>query len=324
MLKDLGEREAINRLMAKHSKQQPKDDCSIIKGDKESFMISTDSITPASHLPKGSNSAQIGEFFANITLSDIAAMAGVPQGFLSAYTLPAETEIEFLEGVETGVNKVLNKYDLEHLGGDLKEGKSFTMTGIALGKQKNELIRRRADIKEGQIIGVTNSIGKAASGYIFFKSGYRKSYGIDLMLGISARIREAQAISKNGGKFMMDLSDGIFSSVSQVKNDYGIGFKLVEDSVPPDKNVEKAQELSGASLRDILFSYGGDYELLFTLDNDDYGEFLSAMESEGIEVTIIGQAWDGDNMIFDGEKWEVITQRGYEHFLAKPPLGRIK
>jgi thiamine-monophosphate kinase len=83
-------------------------------------------------------------------------------------------------------------------------------------------------------------MGRAASGYIFYRTGYRPDLGINMMLGISARIREAQIMSEYGAKFMMDLSDGVFASISQMKSDYGIGFKIVENELKPDRNVAKA------------------------------------------------------------------------------------
>lgn len=323
-LKDLGEREIIDRLMSLHTSQSGKDDCAVVDNGEDYFLLSTDVITPDTHAPKGSTPEQLGSFFANINLSDIAGMAGRPVGFMAAYSAPVDLDIEFLEGVEAGVDKVLRKNGVEHLGGDMKEGDSLCMTGIALGRQKKDLTRRRSEIKPGQLLGVTNRLGRSSSGYVFYKSGYRKDYGIELMLGVQARINEAEIISRFGGKFMMDLSDGVFSSVHQMKKDYGVGFKIVEDSVLPDKNVEKAAELSGASIRDLLFSYGGDYEILFTIENENYGKFLENMESNGVSVSIIGQAWEDDNIIFDGERWESITGRGYEHFSGKPRLGHIQ
>lgn len=323
-LGELGERAIINRLMSVHHRQSPKDDCSLIEDGEDYFMVSTDVVTPDTHFPKGSKPEQMGSFFASINLSDVAGMAGKPLGFMSAYAAPPETDIEFLESFESGVNKVLKNHDVEHLGGDMKEGATLTMTGIALGKQTKKLTRKRSDIGGDQLLGVTNSLGKAASGYVFYKTGYRKDLGISLMMDVQARLKEAEAISQNGARFMMDLSDGIFSSVHQMKQDYGLGFKLVEDSVTPNRYVEKAAEISGASIRELTFSFGGDYELLFTIDNGDYGDFMEKMESLGIGVSIIGQVWDGENIIFDGERWESINDYGYEHFSGKPKLGRLK
>ncbi len=322
-LNEMGERKAIDSLMSLHKRQSKKDDCSLIPFDGSFFLLSADSITPATHIPAGASAEQSGSFFANTTISDIAGMAGVPDGFMAAYISPPETDFSYYAGFEQGVESVLKKHEMEHLGGDFKEGSTLSMTGVAVGHQTSDLVRRRGDIKSGHIVGVTNNLGRAASGYVYYETGYQREKGIEMMLGAKARIQEAQAISRNGGRFMMDLSDGIFSSVRQMKQDYGLGFKLVEDSAPIDPHVEKAAELSGASLRELLFSYGGDYELLFTIDNENYGKFIESMESEGINVSIIGQVWDGDNMIFDGERWEVVAEAGYEHFSEKPKLGKI-
>ncbi|HKJ96185.1 MAG TPA: AIR synthase related protein, partial [Thermoplasmataceae archaeon] len=97
-LKDIGERRIIDRLMSMHSKQVPKDDCALIEDGEDYLLLSTDVITPLTHAPKGASPEQIGSFFANINLSDIAGMAGEPIGFMSAYSASPDTDIEFFEG----------------------------------------------------------------------------------------------------------------------------------------------------------------------------------------------------------------------------------
>ncbi|MGC8609264.1 MAG: AIR synthase-related protein, partial [Thermoplasmata archaeon] len=175
-----------------------------------------------------------------------------------------------------------------------------------------------------QMVGFTNSLGRAASGYIFYKSGYRSKMGIEMMLGVRPRIREAQIMSEYGAKFMMDLSDGLFASLSQMKHDYGTGFRIIRDEIKYDRNVQKASEISEADIYEIAAGYGGDYEILFSIDEKDYKNFEAAMETEHINVNFIGETWKGDNIIFDGESWSKIEEKGYEHFRPSPRIGRIR
>lgn len=317
-LKDIGERKLIQSIFTEFGLSQPKDDCATLDIGKETYMISTDIIRESTHIPVGAKPRQIGKFAANINLSDIAAMAGVPIGMLTSYLLSPEMDDARFREIVAGINGALKAFDAELLGGDTKEGSETVISGTVLGKQKKSLVRRRSDIAAGQIVGVTNNLGRAASGYLFRKFGYQKSRAIDLILDFTPRIREAQAISKHGGKFMMDLSDGLYSSISQMKDDYGYGFRIVEDELPPDRNVKKASDLSGVSQTDIMSSFGGEYELMFTVDNDNYKSFMESMESENVKVNFIGDVWDGKNIIYNGKNWSDITNRGYEHFSKKP------
>lgn len=322
-LKDIGERKLIDNIFSNFNIKQEKDDCALIDIGEEYFMFSTDVIREGSHIPEGANPRQIGRFAANVNLSDIAAMAGKPVGLLMSYLVNPEVEEHYFKDLVGGVSEALKKQDTEMLGGDTKEGSELVLSGTAVGRQDKSLTRKRSQIKKGQVLGVTNKLGKAASGYIFYRSGYQKSKGIDLMMNITPRIREAQIISEHGGKFMMDLSDGIYSSISQMQSDYGVSFRIVEDELPKDRNVKKASDISGASETDVMCAFGGDYEILFTLNNEDYKDFASAMEAEKIPVSFIGDVWDGGNIMNDGTHWSEITNRGYEHFSSKPRLGKI-
>jgi thiamine-monophosphate kinase len=317
-LKDIGERNLIHGIFKDFKISQQKDDCAIIDNGDEVLLLSTDIIRESTHIPKGAKPRQIGKFAANINLSDIAAMAGQPVGMLVSYLLSPEMEEAKFREIVSGVNDALKAFDAEILGGDTKEGEETVISGTVLGKQQKSIVRRRADISKGQILGVTHNLGRAASGYLFQKHGYQKSRATDLILDITPRIREAQAISRNGGKFMMDLSDGLFSSISQMKDDYGLGFRIVEDELPSDRNVKKASDLSGISATEIMGGFGGEYELLFTVENQHYKSFMEAMESEGVKVSFIGDVWEGKNIIYNGKNWADITNRGYEHFSKRP------
>ncbi len=317
-LKDIGERNLIQGIFKDFNISQKKDDCAIIDSGEEVYLLSTDIIRETTHIPKGAKPRQIGKFAANINLSDIAAMAGQPIGMLVSYLLsPEMDETEFRE-IVSGINEALKAFDAEILGGDTKEGYETVISGTVLGKQQKSIVRRRSDISKGQILAITNNLGRAAAGYLFQKHGYQKSRAPDLILNITPRIREAQAISRNGGKFMMDLSDGLFSSISQMKDDYGYGFRIVEDELPADRNVKKASDISGISETEIMAGFGGEYELLFTVENQNYKSFMDAMESEGVNVTFIGDVWEGKNIIYNGKNWTDITNKGYEHFSKRP------
>lgn len=313
-LNDLGEREIIKEFALGNEN----DDCYIMNFNDNYILLSTDLITRKTHIPDGTNPELAGKFFAAINLSDIAAMAGIPEGFLVSLSVSPEYDIDYLKNFYSGIKKELKKYNSKIIGGDTKEGYDFTASGTIIGKQDYNLIRKRSYIMEDQYLMVTGLHGRAGSGYIFYKYNYNKSYGIKKMLDIEPKINEAIIISKAGAKFMMDLSDGIYSSIYQMKNDYNIGFKIDYNKIKKDKDVYKASEISGFSVEDISLAFGGDYELMFTINKNSYNSFMEIMEENKINAYCIGETYKGDNMLYNNGSWETIKKHGFEHFQRYP------
>ncbi|MFG1415630.1 MAG: thiamine-monophosphate kinase [Thermoplasmataceae archaeon] len=322
-ISSIGERELVASMFRTGHVHGGDNDCIEIPLGKKKLLVSTDSVSYDTNIPAGASADQIGRFLAAINLSDIAAMAGNPIGMLSSFNLPGKTDSEFVLKLVESIDNELKLFDAEYLGGDTKESSVMILSGTIIGEQAERLIRRRSDIRPDQVLCVTGDLGKAAAGYTFYRLGYRKKLGIDLLMNIVPRVREAKIISENGGKFMTDLSDGIFESIYRAKRDFGIGFRLVQDEIPVNENVKKAIQLSGGTLNDMTLSFGGDYEILFTIENENYADFKSAMESEKIHVSYIGDTWKGDNIIFDGRSWSQIVGGGYQHFAPAPKIGSI-
>lgn len=322
-LSELGERSIIREINSRFMKGQNLNDCALIDNGEDYLMISTDLASTYTNIPEGARPELIGEFAASINLSDIAAMAGIPIGMEVSLAVSPDTEENYLFEIMGGISRKLREFDSELLGGDTKEGPGIAITGTVLGRQKKNKLLLRSNLKKGQVLCVTGKLGKAASGYIYYKSGYNISKGIEYLLNVNPRIREAQIIAEHGGRFMTDLSDGLFSALHQIKENQGIGVKLVEDEIPVHRTVNKASEISGAKPVEIASGFGGDYELLFTIDNSKYSKFRDSMKSEGIQVSYIGETWEGDNIIFNGENWSPISSRGYEHFRKLPELGSV-
>jgi thiamine-monophosphate kinase len=323
-LSELGEREIINRVMKAGGMNVPKDDCAFVPSGRNYLLFTTDQVSFDSNIPQGTNPELIGSFLASINLSDIAAMAGIPDNFLASLSVPTDYESSFIESLYAGMKGVLSKFNTQLIGGDTKEAGTFVASGFAVGHQLKNKTCFRSSARKGQVLGVTNRLGKSGSGYIFWTRKYRKATGIRMMLDVAPRIREAQILSDLGVRFITDLSDGLFSSAWQMKEDYGIGFKIVEDEIPLDPSVDRASKISGNSTTQIAAAFGGDYELLFSIDNGSFSTFKRNVEGSGIDVSFIGEVWDGDNIIFNGESWRPILSRGYEHFRPIPLSGDTK
>lgn len=310
-MKDLGERKIIESLKDLFG-TIVEDDSFYFSNAYSYTLITTDTITRKTHIPDSVKPEVAGYFFGAINLSDIAAMGGVPRYFLSAYSISKEFSYEYFISFNSGLKRCLEKYSTLLVGGDLKEGYDFTATGIVVGEVEKGRIMERKNFKPGQIVAVTNNLGYNGAGYYLWKKGIIE--GAEIMLTVEPRIEEGRALSSLGVNAAMDLSDGIFSSIHQIKKQTGTGFRIIMDKLPVHPIARDVAERYSIPIEEISLNFGGEYELIFSVDPDDWVHVKKSMEAMGLVVNEIGETWDGENVIVKGGKEAVISERGYEHF----------
>ncbi len=311
---DMGERKIISRTYENMNITQNKDDCVVIPRGNDYELVTVDSINERTHIPRGVSPAKIGNFFGAVNLSDIAAMGGIPQYFLAAFNIPSSMELGFLDNLERGLDSILREFNVEYLGGDTKESDTMSFSGVCIGTASKEATLKRSNINKGQILCVTHNLGHKIAAFIAYSNGIRIRENAEKMLSIIPRVREGAIIAKCGGKFMMDLSDGLGSALNQMKTDYSFGFRVVKDQIPIHEDLYRIGKIVGIDPYEAIFRYGGDYELLFTIDNNNSEETASILRNKGVEFSMIGDVWENENIIFDGERWNPIAESGYEHF----------
>jgi thiamine-monophosphate kinase len=110
---------------------------------------------------------------------------------------------------------------------------------------------------------------------------------------------------------MIDISDGLASEVLHLGTSSGVGFKVYEDKLPIDPKVYETAREFNLDPTLCMLSGGEDYELLFTIKQDDYekvrnhpkltviGHAVAAPDAftlvtkNGPEVPLQAQGWDG-------------------------------
>ncbi len=310
-LNDLGERKIIKKLMDLYG-SIVEDDAFYFESCGEYVLVTTDSISKKTHIPDKVDPENAGYFFAALNLSDIAAMGGIPEFFMASYSMKRETDIDFFVNFNKGLKNCLDKYNVKMVGGDTKEGKEFVATGIAIGKVEKDRILKRNNVKNGDVVAVTNFLGKNSAGYYLWKNGH--SEGANILLDIEPRINEARELSSLGVKSAMDLSDGIFSIIYQLKNQTGLGFKIYYEKLPKHPLALKVMDEFNIPGEEILLNFGGEYEIFFTVNREIWKNVESGMKQKGYMVTSIGDVWEGENILVKDGKEVKIDKYGYEHF----------
>ncbi|MHB1830721.1 MAG: thiamine-phosphate kinase [Candidatus Micrarchaeaceae archaeon] len=310
----MGERKIISLIRSLYSYKWPDSDAAYVDFGKRRILITTDSITRYAHIPNCAMPEDVGYFFAAINLSDIAAMGGTPKYFMSSFILPSSLDSSYLISLEAGIKKCLDKYHVKLIGGDLKKGKELSMTGIAIGEVPRSQMMHRLRMRNGDALCVTGSLGGNAAGYYLWKRGSKE--GAKKMLDVDPRINEGKFLSKNGVKAAIDLSDGVYSAISQLKDATGLGFEICYDNIPVDPLARKLNLKYGIRIEQMCLNFGGDYELLFSVSESRLNALMKNAKRKGFKITRIGIVTGADNFLVKGAKRVKITKHGYEHFIT--------
>lgn len=257
-ISQLGEFGLIERIKAKISNDESVkkgigDDCAVLAYNKDKYLLFTcDMLLEGIDFKSHEDPYLVGRKAVAVSLSDIAACAGLPRHCLVSLGLPINTSVKFLDRLLAGMITLARKYKLNLVGGDLSRAKELVIDVSMLGTVEQKRLVLRKGARLGDIIFVSAPLGGSIKGK---------------HLRFTPRIREARFLTQ---KFkvnsMIDISDGLVQDLSHILKASNVGAFLYEGLIPLDKQAR--------NLEDALFM-GEDFELLFTLASKDAKKLIS-------------------------------------------------
>ena len=302
----MGERDLIRRISEILGGVE-NDDCAVIDAGDRYLVATTDMLHRQTDFPDIMTPWQMGWMSVAVNLSDVAAMGAEPAGVLIAAGLPPEADLYFIDELFSGFGDCAAYYGTRILGGDTDSHQELTITGCALGFVEKDLVLRRRGARVGDLLCTTGKLGGAGAGLRAWKQGDLQSEFIVKLLEPEPRLKEGRALAKSRAvTAMMDNSDGLALSLSDLSEVSRVGFVVYEDRLPIAPGIEEMVGHEGAV--EMVMSAGGDFELVFTVKP----EGLEAAKKAG-EVTVIGEVVEeGIWMERAGERRR-IEAKGYEH-----------
>lgn len=338
-IEQLGETGLIQRIRQKIPVNDPSialgigDDAAIINPSKRALLFSTDTIKEGIHFSRKYFSFyDIGWKSVAVSISDIAAMGGLPKYLLLSIAVPEKTPVKNIDELLDGIADISSEYKVSVVGGNLSGSKSgITIDTTIVGEVSGgrSLLRSGAGI--GDMIYVTGFPGMSAIGYSILKSGKKGTElnSVPKRVGgsrafITSHLRPVPRVS--AGLFFsksksvtaaIDISDGLLADLGHICQQSNAGARIFSNLIP----VPHVPRIIGKSLaREPLFYalYGGeDYELMFTVRHDYIARFETSCRQMEIGCTMIGEivpAAEGIRMVDEhGEELPVETC-GYDHF----------
>jgi thiamine-monophosphate kinase len=307
---DIGERQLIRRI-SEILGGIVNDDCTVVDAGDRFMVATTDMLHRKSDFPDIIAPWQIGWMTVAVNLSDVAAMGAEPSGVLIAAGIPRDTDLYFIDEIFSGFGECASIYGTRILGGDLDSTDELTLTGCAFGFVEKELILRRSGAKPGDLLCTTGSLGAAGAGLWAWKQGDLKNRFVENLLEPQPRMKEGLALAQSRSvSSMMDNSDGLALSMSDLAEVSGVGFVVKEEALPIAKGIEEM--VGHQEAVDMVLSAGGDFELVFTVKPD-----MLESAKKACDLTLIGLVVEeGIWMESEGQRRR-LKPKGYEHTILR-------
>lgn len=271
---ELGEDRLITQLIARLEPRAdviagPGDDCAVVAapGNNRLLLLKTDCVVERVHFQPNDKPNAVGWKALARTLSDFAAMAGLPQFALVTLIVPAGREARWVKEIYRGLQRVADRFAVTIVGGDTSRTDGPAVLSIAVvGTVEKDRWVSRAGGKAGDALFVTGKLGGSI--------GRRH-------LNFIPRIAEARWLSAHFSiHAMMDLSDGLGADLPRMAQASSVGFVIDEAVLPRNRGCS-----IGAAIND-----GEDYELLFAIAPNDASSLQAQWRRKfpGLALTRIG------------------------------------
>lgn len=224
------------------------DDAAVLATADARMLLCTDAAVAGVHVDLEQYPAvDLGYLAVLATLSDLAAMGGMPVALVVALAAPPDADAEQME---SGAIEAARAAGCPVVGGNVSLAATASVTAAALGRLPGAPVRRRG-ARPGDALFVTAPLGGSAAG--------RRARAAGAALDDPAvlahrrrrpRLAEGLEAARLGASAMLDVSDGFVRDARRLALASGVAIDLGDVPLA-----------TGASLEDALGG-GEDYELL--------------------------------------------------------------
>lgn len=304
------------------------DDAAVIDIKDKLVLVSTDLLIEGVHFDMTYTPLKhLGYKAAVVNFSDIIAMNGVPTQITVSISVSNRYSLEALEELYNGLLLACEKYNVDLVGGDTTTSLSGLYISVtALGEVEKDKVVYRDTAQKDDLVCVSGDLGGAYMGLMIlerekhaFKAdpdmqpdlqGY--DYVIERQLKPEARqdILKILAGIDVQPTAMIDISDGLASDIMHICKNSKLGCKLYEDKLPVNQDVMKAAMDFNISSATAALNGGEDYELLFTIHQNDYEQIKAIMG-----ITVIGHMCDpseGVHLVTDKGEQIPLQAQGWD------------
>ncbi|TOH80467.1 thiamine-phosphate kinase [Vibrio parahaemolyticus] len=293
------------------------DDCALVKAPANvQIAISTDTLVAGTHFLPHANPAWVAHKALASNISDLAAMGATPAWVSFALTMP-EADEEWLATFCDAFFELADYFGIQLIGGDTTKGPlSLTLTVQGFVPEGKALTRSGA--KVGDWVYVTGNLGDAKAGLdVILDETLRSRIGADELEKAhylsTPRVLAGQALVGLASS-AIDISDGLISDIKHILKRSQVGVSIDVSQLPISSELVQFLD-DKVSAQQYALSSGEEYELCFTVSEQNRGSLQSALSYSGCKVTCIGQIRpNGTFELHDNNQpldWDL---SGFDHF----------
>lgn len=292
-----------------------------LRGAQE-IVVTTDALVSGVHFFPEDPPGLVAKKALRVNLSDLAAKAAEPLGFLLALALPPDWTNDWARGFAAGLAEDARDFACPLLGGDTTATPGpLTISITAFGRAARFV--SRAGARPGDRIFVSGTIGDAALGL-----GVARGEAFAARLGEAARahllaryrlplprLALVQAL-RDHASAAMDVSDGLAGDLAKLLRASRASARVEIAKVPLS---DAAQEALAAEARllERAVTGGDDYELLCCVSPHNAAALQGKARAAGVALTEIGEVRSGSEPpLFVGPAGSAIRfdKTSFSHF----------
>ncbi len=301
------------------------DDCAVLDASDLLTVVTTDLLIEGIHFDLAYTPLKhLGYKAVMVNLSDVYAMNADARQITVSIAVSNRFTVEALEELYAGIRLACSTYKVDLVGGDTtSSNKGLLISITAIGEVQKEKCVYRSGARPNDLLVVTGDLGAAYLGLQVlererqvFQVNPNATHELDDYTYLIERQLKPEARKDIVRLFadldllptsMIDVSDGLSSEVLHLCKESGTGCNVFEDKIPLDQQVISTCEEFNLDSTTIALSGGEDYELLFTVAQEDYEKVKG-----NPNFTVIGHMTDKEEGVHlitrAGEKIEMIAQ----------------
>ncbi|MDN5347453.1 MAG: thiamine-monophosphate kinase [Clostridia bacterium] len=331
-LKDIGEFELIDRIK-KGTIIKPEtvlcgigDDAAVLcLSDAYHLLASTDMLVEDVHFTLDTATPyEIGYKAMAVNISDIAAMAGIPEQALISIGLAGDLEVSFVDELYRGLKECARTFGVNIVGGDTVSSPEGVVINVTiLGKVEKGKAVLRSGARPGDYLLVTGDLGAAAAGLEVILKGLPvnkedRDYLRRRHFQPQPRVIEARLAATTGAITAADdISDGLAAELREISKAAGVGAVIYAEKIPLAMPTVRAAAMAGKDPLDYALFGGEDFELLLACRPEAVKKVQEAVAGTcGIPVTVIGEVLPPEKGLLIEQNGRVgeLKKGGYTHF----------
>lgn len=309
------------------------DDAAVLGGSDKQRVVTTDMLLEGVHFDLSYSPLQhLGYKAVAVNVSDVAAMNAIPKQLTVNIGLSNRFSVEAVEALYAGIKAACQSYKVDLVGGDTTSSHAGLVLSVTvIGEAEAGQVVLRSGASKGEIVCATGDLGAAYVGLQVLEREKqeflenpqmqpqldRYKYIVQRQLRPEARMDIIHELAelKIIPSSMIDISDGLASELLHICRQSGVGMQIYEDKLPIDKMAYDTAVEFGLDPVTCIMNGGEDYELLFTIRQDDYEKvknhpdihFIGYVNEETEKVSLVTK---GGNVVD-------VKAQGFTHFKEK-------